>query len=158
MNLFWAGFSYLEPLCATVATAATAPSSVAHQDKRAKLVHISPFSLIDKSLQIKLRREVSFFCKIHFQIFKLPFLNKTSNLILWTKNEFQLGKTVPTTYVLTFRIFIAFLSAIFSISQLFFIAIFIYLLYWVGLILSWKLSHRAEKYIGSNVEQLKPLF
>ena len=82
VNLFWAGFSYLEPLCATVATAATAPSSVAHQDKRAKLVHISPFSLIDKSLQIKLRREVSFFCKIHFQIFKLPFLNKTSNLIL----------------------------------------------------------------------------
>ena len=54
MNLFLAGFSYLEPLCATVATAATAPSSVAHQDKRAKLVHISPFSLIDKSLQIKL--------------------------------------------------------------------------------------------------------
>ena len=107
MNLFLAGFSYLEPLCATVATAATAPSSVAHQDKRAKLVHISPFSLIDKSLQIKLWREVSFFCKIHFHVFKFLFLNKTSNHILFihiqfvskTKNKFQLGKTVPTTCV-----------------------------------------------------------
>ena len=51
--LFLAGFSYLKPLCATVATAAISTSSAAHQDKRAKLVHISPFSLLDKSLQIK---------------------------------------------------------------------------------------------------------